>query len=448
LLDTDLYRRFDLGQFDIRVPAACLLDKDQADMFAEAALAILDLQRSWIDYSARSDEEYDAACAAFDALHKWVDGWSAYALGSLARSSDPDVLGRLGAKDNAREAHAFVQRFMSKGAFLGLSLEESPTSQVLLAPNRQTFLETLCFTGWNFPDQRAAYWKKGIEQWTSFWNDETQVIAMDYPAFPVDMKRPERGAPMDEFEKTGLGQHAAEKAAATMFWRYFGTNDALFFEAALATNLTIDVFGENNVRTGAPVYKNSGGSSSAFEVFVPGGNSAGGSLPGRGAVTIIEVPLWRETKGADYYVKPLQKAQRLGKKEARKDKHDSKDDRVHFIVHGTEDGDKSYMTAPFFGPDAKEKKLPAKEYLEDYEEFFRAYRAGFFAWLKTHGAGKDDTENAQKFATLTRRLATRSDNETFDGIVEELYSLPLSAKDGETDSLEWRFLTYVSKGGR
>ena len=62
--------------------------------------------------------------------------------------------------------------------------------------------------------------------------------------------------------------------------------------------------------------------------------------------------------------------------------------------------------------------------------------------------GKDEEANAKQFAELGRRLATRSDGESFDSIIEELYGAPISAADGETDSLEWRFLEYVSKGGR
>lgn len=448
LLDTEHYQRFDLGLFDLRISANSLEDRKLAKLFAESALALLQMQASWVKWSASEHPEYEQILDQFDVLVKWVKGWSATSLSALARAEDTQFLDRLGAKEPVLEAHAAVSKFMTTGKYLGLSLSESSQAQILFAPNRTEFIQLVCFTGWAKPDVRPSFWKQGVEQWTSFWNDSTQIIAMDYPAYPIDMKRPERGAPMDEFEKEGLGQHSVEKAAAAMFWHYYGSNDALFFEAALATNLVIDVFGENNVRTGAPVFKSSGGSSSPYEVFVPGGNSAGGVLPARGAISIIDIPIWRETKGKDHYVKPLQKAQKLGLKLARKAKHPSRDKRDHFIIEGQVAGEKSFVTAPFFGTHAKTKPLPEKTYLVDYEEFFRAYRASFFDWLKQRGAGKDKKRNAELFGQLLSRLSTRTAQSTFADIVEELYGAPLSAADGEQDSLEWRFLTYVSKGGR
>ena len=449
ILDTPRYKRFDLGCFDVRVSSKCLVEKEYAQRFAGAALAVVDVQRVWYEWTATGDEGFEATLDAFETLRKWVKGWSPTTLASIGRNDAPDVLGRLGAKENVQAAHAHVEKVMSTGSYLGLGLDSSPTSQILFVPERGEFIETITFTGWNHVDARASYWKKGVEQWTSFWDAETQVVAMEYPSFPVDMKHPERGAPMDEFEKTGVGQHAAEKAAATMFWRYYGTNDALFYEAAMGTMLAIGAFGENNVRTGAPVFKNSGGATQAYEVFVPGGNAAGGTLAARGAISVIETPIWRETLGKDYYVKPLQKAAKLGLKHAKKAKHRNKDKRVHFVLQGPEQHDRSFVTAPFFGPGAENKELPEKAYLEDYEEFFRAYRAGFFAWLRVRGMGKKaEEESIAAFSELARRLAKRAEGDTLEGILTEIYGAPMSTENLEEDSLESRFLTYVSKGGR
>ncbi len=446
--DAQRYRRFDLGAFDVRVACATLQDRAGAELFAHAARGLVRLQEHWYRWSAPEGLEAEAVLADFELLAKWVDSWSTSSLGTLGRNAGQDFLERLGASADQRAAHARIQKTMSTGEYLDIALSDEANTQILFVADRGAFLRLLCFTGWNAPDARAYYWKKGIEQWTTFWNEETQVVALQYPEYPVDMKHPERGSSMNEFEKTGVGQHAAEKGAASLFWRYFGNNDALFYEAALATNLALAIYGENNVRTGAPVYKNSGGSTSSFEVFVPGGNSAGGTLPGRRAVGVIEVPLWRETKGEDHYVEGLQKAQKLGQKLAKKAKDGRKDERIHFQITGPKPADKTYVSAPFFGVAAAAKELPPKDYLEDYEEFFRAYRASFFHWLATVSVGRDAGANAAKFAELNRRLATRAKDSNFDEIVSELYGVPLSAADGSTDSLEWRFLAWIAKGGR
>lgn len=448
--DPTRYRSFRLGLFDVRVPREALEDRENAERFLEAAAALVDLQWVWYRWNSDGEENREEVLGHFEELSDWVHDWSTYSVSAFARAEDPDFLARMAPGENAAAAHARIQDVMCRGAYLGLALEPEPTTRILLMPERGPFLETLCFTGWNQPEARASYWKKGIVQWTSFWNGETQVVAMEYPTFPVDMAKPEKGARMDEFEKTGLGQHACEKAAASMFWRYFGDNDALFYEAAQAQNLTIAVFEENNVRTGAPVVKNSGASTAAFEVFVPGGNSAGGTLPGRGAIAIIDVPLWRETKGRDHYTDPLEEAMEEGHKLAKKAKDEQrKNEIVHFVVHGKKASDKTYVTAPFFGPAAERKELPPVEYLEDYEEFFRAYRAAFFHWLQTRALGKrEEAENAARFAELNRRLATRAADLRFHELCEELYDLPLSSASMEEDTLETRFLTWISKGAR
>ncbi len=447
--DNEHYMAVRVGLFDVRVPRAPIAeDTDRAAMFGDCVSALVELQRHWYAWNAREDSDFGARMDDFDTLAGWIDSWNGHKISSFAKSDDKDFMDRLRPGDRQREAHGRIEELMSTGEFLGLALEAEPTTQILFLPGRMDFLEFMCFSGWNDANARATYWKSGIEQWTSFWNENTQCVAMEYPTYPVDMEHPEKGADMNELEKTGLLQHTSEKAAASMFWRYYGTNDALFLEAALAQNLTIAAFGENNVRTGAPVYKNAGGSTSAYEVFVPGGNSTGGTLPARGAITIIDIPLWREDKGDDYYVAALKKAMKYGVKHARK-AHDERkgDDRIHFQIHGPKKADKDYVSAPFFGAAAANKELPPTEYLEDYEEFFRAYRAAFFHWLQTRAVDGEE-ECARRFAALTRRLASRDAETTLEQVVSELYAAPLSSADMEADTLESRFLTWVKKGGR
>ncbi|MFT5286419.1 MAG: hypothetical protein ACI8TQ_002588 [Planctomycetota bacterium] len=448
LLDGDRYRKFTLGLFDIRFLGEALTNKATAKKFVTCATATLDTQRAWVEWNARHHEKYEIILEDFDLLHKWVKSWSTSALSAIGKFPERDIMERLGAGDEVREAHARIEVFMCRAEYMGIRLHDVPDTQILFVPDRITMLQLMCFAGWNSERDQDYYWKEGIIKWTSFWNEETQIIAMDYPGFPIDVEAPGVGAEMNEFEQTGLGQHASEKTATSIFWRYYGNNDALFYEAAMGVNLAISVYKENNVRTGAPVFKNMGASTSAYSVFVPGGNPSGGTLGARGAIAVIIVPLWRETKGRDHYVKPLGKAQKKGKKLARKDKNPNQDSLAHFIIFGPSESQTSYVTAPFFGPFSENKELPEKDFLVDYEDFFRAYSAGFFDWIKKRAGGKDAEANAKLFATLNHRLATRDKSTSFAALMEDIYGLPLSAENGHTDSLEWRFLTYISKGGR
>jgi hypothetical protein len=55
-------------------------------------------------------------------------------------------------------------------------------------------------------------------------------------------------------------------------------------------------------------------------------------------------------------------------------------------------------------------------------------------------------ETLAKYKKLMRAMANRAEGQTIDAIVKDIYGLPLSGKNGETDSLEWRFLDWLAKG--
>jgi hypothetical protein len=85
--------------------------------------------------------------------------------------------------------------------------------------------------------------------------------------------------------------------------------------------------------------------------------------------------------------------------------------------------------------------------LLDYREFFRAYKSGFTHWLQTTSEPKDAAGCEARFRELLRKMKERDPSSPFEDLVQQVYGLPLSAKDGETDSLEWRYLRWLGKGG-
>jgi hypothetical protein len=82
----------------------------------------------------------------------------------------------------------------------------------------------------------------------------------------------------------------------------------------------------------------------------------------------------------------------------------------------------------------------------DYREFFRAYKCGFTNWLQTESDPKDKAGCEARFRDLLHKMHGRDASEPFEALVQEIYGVPLSAKDGETDTLEWRYLKWLAKG--
>jgi hypothetical protein len=59
---------------------------------------------------------------------------------------------------------------------------------------------------------------------------------------------------------------------------------------------------------------------------------------------------------------------------------------------------------------------------------------------------KTPDESQAKYTKLMKAMANRAEGQTIDAIVQTTYGLPLSGKNGDTDSLEWRFLDWLAKG--
>jgi hypothetical protein len=215
------------------------------------------------------------------------------------------------------------------------------------------------------------------------------------------------------------------------------------YDSALAMVLTVASCGEINTIEGAGGVSSSGASTTPYEQFVPGGNPAGGTLPGRSAQGLdgIVESRWRKGHGADGFAAPLKAGQAEGAKAVKGDR--DADPSATFVLHLENGTGKHLIHAPFFGPAADLQPYPPADYLVDYAEFFRAYKSGFFQWVSTQAP--DPETAAAKWTELIRGLATLSEERTFEALAADVYGVPLSAADGSTDSLEWRFLRALPK---
>jgi hypothetical protein len=327
-------------------------------------------------------------------------------------------------------------------------------NQIVFAPTRKDFFEVVALAGSLDPEKRPELWNDNVVDRTIAWVGWTQIVAMEYVLLPIDPNNPTIGVSMTEKDETGEVQYMTERAAALLLRKEFYKRSPHFLEQTLASNLVIATVGKNDLHVGEwkLEYKTSGASTQPYERFVPGGNSAGGTLPARpagpGAVSgsATHISRYRESQGSDHFIASLREGQKMGAKLAAKDKSLplASDKLAHFEIYSHEDHDTCAITAPFLGELADKKKLPPHGYLDDYEDFFRAYRSGFIYWLQHHGMETEEASR-QRFARLLEQQASGDPLASPDQLFLEVYGTRLSHDSGEIESLEWRFLGWLGK---
>ena len=458
VLRSGAYVGLDLGTFEVWHPVAELSEKSKAEDFQQILLTVVRLYDVWLDWAYQNQPGLPEAKKDLASIAKWIESWPATSLRNLDPRESPSLYDLLGAKDEIKEASRRLRILEDDGIKArawdgGWKLDEIHVTRLLFCPTRKCFLEHTAFAGEIDQEQRPNLWIDDMAGRSSSWCGRTQMIALENAVYPLDFGQPFRGSAMDHYDKSGLEQHVVERAAMSLLrdiYYYLGTH---FFEDALATNLVIAVCGRNLIGfTWSQEWRQQGASVQAYERFVPGGNPSGGALPQRLArpgplqMQVTYVSEWNQSKGENYFRDPLRKAQKKGYPKIKGDKdRPSRDDKnAHFLLHN-ETGGETVVTAPFFGPDSEQKSLPPNAFLDDYEEFFRAYRSAFFEWLRLHG-GSDEPDSLLKFSLLIEGQATRDKDAPLHAVVEKVYGLPLSAADGSIDSLEWRFLEWLAKG--
>lgn len=440
------------GTFDIAYPAWRLDSKQHIEDLQSIAATLVKLQVRWMDWLAKNDERTKAPKADAETLLAWIKGWKPAAFGRADTAANKDLFDLLGASEAQRTAAKNLGAFIAKPDVLGIAPQDGRTTQILFAPTRRDFVEFLGYAGLRDVSMQQQLWNKHTTNWTNFWIDWTQVLALEYPPWGDD-KQFNTGLSMNKFEATGMLQHTVQNAMLTFLWMVYGDSDAIYLNQAQAMMMAIELCGEVNALEGDGGRGTTGAHTNAYEKFVPGGNSAGGVLPPIPAAPFdsMKANPWHENLGRDYFSIPLRKGQKLGAKFAGKDTPKGldpivvRDKDAHFLITGI-DGAKHYVvSAPFMGEAAKLREYPPPEFVTDFREFFRAYKCGFYHWLRTQSDKSADVAEAN-YQKLMIAISKRDEGKLLDAVVKEIYGLPLSAKNGETDNLEWRFLDWLSKG--
>ncbi len=457
LLDRDSFAKAEIGPFDLRLPVHEMEDKGGADLMREATTNMLDLLEVWAEWTRVDKDAVDAIHSDIGVLRKWVKSWSNRNFKKALNEEGDSLFERMKTADDGvraagrRLAEALSPRFDPE--------VPGKPAQIVLAPTRETFAELSTLVGAIEATRKEILWGPDAVFHSAAWGTEVQVVALEYAHWPWDTDHPFNGDSMNGFVKTGRRQHVVDRAAASLTRAVFNSIASPLVEQALKTNLLIEVVGEERptFSSWSFNFSRAGGSTAPYSRFVPGGNSAGGTLPARpasagpttGSTTSSEESPYRDKNGRDHFMDPLAKGQKRGFKLAARDPDipsDKKRDRLaHFAVGILGKSEAVPVTAPFLGDAAEDKPTPPNEFIDEYEEFFRAYRSGFLHWLRTEGQAEDEAASPAAFARLLERLRTRSKSDTLSSMVGEVYGIPLSGVDGETDSLEWRFLARVSK---
>ena len=449
MVDSDAFARLDIGSFEIRIPVDALKEKSTAMRVQESVHALVNIQEHWYAWSGTAPAE---ANADWKAVSKWVESWSARKLAALQGGSDSMFVQLVAQKSVLDAVERLNQWTIYHGEIADLLGERNLT---VLAPTRKHFHLISAAAGLLRPDLKDKLWRDDIIRQGACWLEYVQIIALENFGSPIQWDRPFLSRSLNESDKNGLKQFVADRASTVLMRKEFFRHGTHFFEEALAINLIIEYLGFNS--NGPPEfdfkYKKKGAKTQPYERFVPGGNPGGGTLPPRRAQsgpgtmsgTMGGLGSYRSNLGADYFVGPLKEGQKAGAKLANKIRELSnrKDKLPHFMLTAMETGGEAVVSAPFLGLLAEGKTLPDNEFLDDYEDFFRAYRSCFFHWLRTKAA---DKESEALFGKLITAHAMREIGQPLDEIIQTIYGAPLSGTDAKDGNLEFRFLSWIKKG--
>ena len=442
-----------LGLFDVAYPVWALADKSGAENLRRVTLALVDTEARWIDWLGKGEPAAAAPKADVETLRAWIKSWKPAALAKPESAPDKSMFALFGATDAQRAAAKRLAETLCHPDALGLAPKDGAPLSVLFAPTRRDFVELEGYTGLLDPTQQAQLWTKDGTLWTTFWLEWNLVIALEYPPWETD-KDFKTGLSMDKFEATGTVEHEVQQAMLALLWKCYGDNDALHLEQAMAMNMAIEVAGECNAMEVDGGRGTTGAQTQPYEKFVPGGDPNGGVLPPIPAAPLNmlkEIP-WREGYGKDHFVAALRKGQKNAQKQLIKEKPPGldaillRDKDPHFLLVSEDEHTKYIVTAPFFGPLAAQKPYPPIAVLKDYREFFRSYRSAFCWWLQTMGDKSGAEASGVKWKQLMKALAARTEGKSFEDVAQEIYGMSISGKNGEKESLEWRFLAWLGKG--
>jgi hypothetical protein len=428
------YAHVSLGIFDVYHPVDNLKDKKVAETFRTLCHYMLALQQDWVEMLEPVSGKLRKPVADLKTLDKWVQSWSTSKLGKLDKKEDLNLLVALKASKKYVEAADRLQTSFLKGETLGLEREDAVTSPIILCPTRYEFVRLVCYAGFVFEEERPNYWTDDLHTWIEGRIMDMRAIALEYvdPENPGDVHK---GYPMNQRRDDELEQHVVQRAFLSLLKNYYEDRIDPALAVGLAINIDIDLFGHDHARLeGDP----RGRSTPPREVFVPGGNPNGGTLPPLNADSH-----WREFEGQFRFISQLAANQSMGNRPDQ----DAKEKLRSFQLRDDDESKTAVIMAPFLGTPAIEKEMPAEDFVGDYLEFFRAYRTVFAEWIRTD-AGSSSRDSKKRFGNLMVEMAKSNiadDSRSFEDIIQEVFERPLSsAKPGKED-LEGRFLKWLKQ---
>ncbi len=432
------YVRMTIGPFDVEIPHAMLADKQGIENLRNIALALSLEVSSWVEWQG-AGKEFTLEMTTI--VPAWTKSWKPVSDAGIKRAKSRDMLDVMDASDTERAQLKLISDLCDKTDKLALVPPEGRQLPLILAPTRLEFMQWNGYAGLLDESLKTVNWFDDAAQWTQFWSGWNLVLALEYAPWTGFDPTFKSSQPMKKVGDTIMAQHVVQQATYGLLRTCRPQAPETRYESALALLMTIDACGEVNTVEGAGGVGTSGAKTKPYSRFIPGGNPKGGTLPGRSAaaLSVIVENHWRKGHGTDGFAANLKNGQVDGVKAAKGEKVDPL---ATFVLHKEDNTGKHIVHAPFFGPHADEQEYPPIEYLVDFAEFYRAYKTGFFYWLEHSGI--EPKEPSKKWNDLVRALPTMDDKLDFDSLLAKVYGLPLSAKDGTTDSLEWRFLKSIS----
>ncbi|MCA8981329.1 MAG: hypothetical protein KDC14_14960, partial [Planctomycetes bacterium] len=422
-----------IGVFELAIPRRNLATPSEPARFQGLCLNLLDAQELWLDWVRPNDNDTKPVRADLAAVRKWIEGWDTKQLAASASDGGLGFHELVESTPEEIESTERLRKSVCEGALMGGERKCEPV-RVALFPSRADFVEMLCVVGYLRPNLQPYFWVSGLETWHQFNMTDMNLfgLAMSYPAEGVTGSTYSSGERMEEKNKNALNEQITQLALNAMVIRLYDDDLPGTVVHSLSINMVIESFGEIDTRADGHL---EGRSTQAREAFVPGGQSQGGILP-----TASAKNRWRYDAGRFHYVRPLRYAQKDGSKERGR----SKIKHANFVLR-SEDGVISKLVyGPFLGSQAEGLPEPPKGLAEDQAEFLRAYRVAFIHWLREAGAGSKKASQA-KFAEWLRELDSRAAIEDFEASLVTVYGVPLSSAELGKESLEGRFLLWLSK---
>jgi len=406
--------------------------KSSADSFKGIAAALLQAQEKWLDWLAPAGLDQAQVRKDLKTMAGWVKSWRNSVLVKESKEGAQELLDALKAKQKVHEASSRLAVYMGSLAAFGKQRDEPVYEPIVLVPNRKEFVEYMSFAGWIDPELRPIFWKPEVIVWTEFYLLKTKILALEYAAHGTAEGDYEAGVSMNEVAPSGMQQQIVQLATNAMLDNFFGSSVPPAFAGGLSLNLVVEVFGEARTRVDGDLRERR---TQAIEIFVPGGNSAGGVLPTNSAGS-----RWREDNGSHFFARILKGSQKDGAQMSKK----ARDKISHFRLLDDDKVKNTVIHGPFLGTPAMDFELPAKAFQGDYVEFLRSYRCGFVNWLHIRALKKKKDAEA-KFAELLIELSKSEDSAAFEKTFDRVYELPLSHEELDGNSLEGGFLTWLSK---